>query len=314
MSNEIVKVPSFGSEMAELLKKYYVEELSGLSALTLKVRRTDLKKFLLFFQEMYGSLDLKFWYPHDSKRFVDELSKQGYAPAYVNRNLASIKSFGRWLWENNYIQHNPVKGLREIQIDQAQPKALKDKEWFRFQKASELLIAKPRSKYAQDFRNKVIALTLEASGLRIEEVLSLSLEQFVGNKFVNVRTKGNKVRASVSIKKEVADFIREYASSYRTNGSKILFTNRYGQRISRNGVAQALNKIAHVANGAFSEGGSPIKIHPHKFRHTHAKKLYDNTHDPLLVAKRLGHNSGTKYVSRYASVVESQIDEAIEKI
>jgi integrase/recombinase XerC len=317
MTNSLVKVDRFPSEMVtdmhELLPKYFVEELSGLATSTLKVRRTDLKKFLYFFETSYVSLNAALWYPRDTRLFMDALGKEGYSPAYINRNLASIKSFGRWLWRQRYLNHDPVKGVREIQIEQITPKAIADKDWNRFQKACEILIAKPRSIHTQDFRNKVMALTLEGSGLRIEELLSLQLKQFVGNKFINVVVKGNKLRPFVSLKKEVAELIREYVTSYRTPGTSYLFTNRYGGKLSRNGIAQALNKIALVAGSAFSEA-EKFKVHPHLFRHTHAKRLYDATHDPLLVARRLGHGSGTKYVGRYATPTDKEIETVIEHL
>lgn len=316
MSKELAKVGHFPSEMVsmlDLLPKYYAEELSGLSPLTLKVRRTDLKKFFEFFQSMYGSLNARLWYPRDSRLFIDSLRRDGYSATYSNRNLASIKSFGHWLWQNRHIDHDPVKGIREIQLDQPAPQALDEREWHRFQKAADLLIAKPRSKYSQDFRNKVIALTLEASGLRIEELLSLRMDQLVGNRLINVASKGRKIRATVAIKREVCDLIRDYVNKSRVSGSDYLFTNRYGERLSRNGVAQALNRIALVASSAFSEA-QRIKIHPHKFRHTHAKRLYDATRDPLLVARRLGHGSGTKYISRYATTTDQEIESLIDRI
>ncbi len=316
MSKELVKVGHFPSEMVsmmDLVPKYYAEELSGLSPLTLKVRRTDLKKFFEFFQSMYGGLDARLWYPRDSRLFIDFLQRDGYAATYANRNLASIKSFGHWLWHSRYIDHDPVKGIREIHLDPPTPQALDEREWHRFQKAADLLIAKPRSKHSQDFRNKVIAITLEASGLRIEELLSLRLDQLVGNRLINVAAKGRKIRAAVTIKRGVSEMMRDYINNWRIDGSDYLFTNRYGGRLSRNGVAQALNRIALVAGSAFSEG-EKIKIHPHKFRHTHAKRLYDATHDPLLVARRLGHGSGTKYVGRYATTSDQEIDDVLDQI
>ncbi len=314
MNKSLQIVPSFPSEMGAdmqvLLPKYFAEELSGLSPLTLKVRRTDLTKFVQFYNSMYGNLNAKNWYPRDSRLFLDELGRQGYAPSYRNRNLASIKSFGRWLWEYRYVDHDPVKGLREIQIE-LQPKVIDERQLHRFYKIADRLAAQPTHAKSQGFRNAVLAQTLEASGLRIEEVLSLTLEQFVGNRFLNVKAKGGKVRSAVSIKKEVADLIRCYIRSYRTRGSNAIFTNRYGTRLSRNGVAQALNKIAALASSAFA-GGEMIKVSPHRFRHSHAKKLYDSTKDPVLVARRLGN--GIKYVSRYATASDSEIDSAIEKI
>lgn len=315
MSNSLVNMPDFQSEMdfRDLIPRYFAEELAALSPLTIKVRRTDLKKFIQFFQSLYCCYDAKLWYPRDSRLFLDSLKKSGYADTYINRNLASIKAFGYWLWETRLVDHDPVKHLKELHLEPPVPQAIEDKAWHRLQKAADILIAKPRSKAAQDFRNKTLMVVYEASGLRAEELLGLTLKQFVANKFVNVRTKGGCVRAVVSIRIAAADLLREYISHHRMAGSEFIFTNRYGGRLSRNGVAKAFNKVAAFSNAAFSEPGAELKIHPHRFRHTHGKRIYDHTHDPVLTARRLGH-SGLKYVSRYATPADSEIDEVIEQV
>lgn len=151
------------------------------------------------------------------------------------------------------------------------------------------------------------------SGLRIEELLRLKLNQFVDNRFINVIAKGGKIRSAVSISKETAGLVRDYVLNNRTGGSDYLFTNRYGDRLSRNGLAKALNKISGLASATFCEPDEAIKIHPHLFRHTHARKFYEKTLDPVLTARRLGH-SGLQYVGRYTQSKEEDILNAIQQI
>ena len=287
MQQSLIKVTENGSQMdfRELVVKYFNEELSALSPLTLEIRKTDLKKFFQFFYSQYKCYDLCIWYPRDSKMFLESLFGQDYSLNYINRNLSSIRSFGNWLWQNKYINQDPIKHIKEYKLDEPKPKALDDLTLSRLFKTADLLIAKPRSKDSQDLRNLVMFQVLLKSGLRIEEILRLKLNQFVDNRFINVIAKGGKIRSSVSISKETAVLIRSYITDTRTGGSDYLFTNRYGGRLSRNGLAKALNKISGLASATFCEPDEAIKIHPHLFRHTHARKFYEKTLDPILTAR-----------------------------
>lgn len=315
MIQQLVKVGENGSQMDYRfqISKYFNEELSALSPLTIEVRKYDLKKFFEFFARSYNSSDLSSWYPRDTKMYLEFLMSAGYSVNYINRNLSSIRSFGNWLWMNKYIKQDPIKHVKELKLDESKPKAIDDLTLNRIFKTADLLLAKPRSKDSQDGRNIALFQVLLKSGLRIEEILRLKLNQFVDNKFINVITKGGKIRSSVTISKDTAGLIRDYIKKFRTDGSDYLFTNRYGNRLSRNGLGKALNKVCSLASATFCEPEEKIRIHPHLFRHTHAKKFYEKTKDPILTAKRLGHSS-LQYVGRYATPNNEAIDRVIEEI
>jgi integrase/recombinase XerD len=309
------KVSENGSEMIfrKLLVKYFNEELEALSPLTVDIRKSDIKKFFKFYYERYKSYDLNFWYVRDTREYIEHLIQLKYSPNYINRQIGSVRNFGKWLFANKYINQNPVKHLREIKLDEPKPKAIDDLTLSRLFKTAEMLVAKPRSRDAQDVRNVVIMQTLLKSGLRIEELLRLKLHQFVENRFVNVLAKGNRIRTSVPINKETADMIRNYVRNVRTDGSDYLYTNRYGHKLSRNGLSNALKKICSLASATFCEPNQKIDLHPHLFRHTHGKRTYIKTKDPVLTAKRLGHSS-LQYVTRYATSSENEIEEILEDI
>lgn len=315
MQQSLVKVGQNGSQMdfRELVSKYFNEELSALSPLTIEARKIDLKKFFQFFLKCYNSSDLSSWYPGDTKLYLEFLMSQDYSINYLNRNLSSVRSFGTWLWTNKYINQDPIKHIKEYKFDEPKPKAIDDLTLNRLFKTADLLLAKPRSKDSQDARNITIFQVLLKSGLRIEEILRLKLIQFVDNKFINVIAKGAKIRTAVTINKETADLVRDYIDNYRTDRSEYLFTNRYGNKLSRNGLGKALNKVCSLASATFCEPDEKIKIHPHLFRHTHAKKFYEKTKDPVLTAKRLGHSS-LQYVSRYATPSNEAIDKIIDEL
>jgi len=283
-----------------------------LSPLSIKAKQEDLQKFLLFFHGINNHLKADEWYLRDSKLFVDELIKQEYAPASVNRILATIRAFGRWLRDEGVITHDPCWKIRELQIAPLKPKRVDDLSFHRLMKTSDVLTSGQQSEHSQNFRNKTMMALLNNSGLRIHEILGVKLWQFhdKGKKLVEVRCKGGKIR-DVRISKECCELINEYISVHRTDGSDYLFTNRYGDNLSRNGIAKAIHRVAGVANVRLRLQ-EKIHVTPHKFRHRHAYNVRQLKGDSFA-AQRLGHSS-LAYIGRYATSDSKEEEDLVEKV
>ena len=151
---------------------------------------------------------------------------------------------------------------------------------------------------------------LNSSGLRIAEVLNLRLPQVEGRHLKSVWCKGNRVR-DVLISKEAAGLLQDYILNYRSDGEDFVFLNRDGRQLSRNGAADAFNKIAALANISLTDT-EKIKLHPHRLRHRHAKKARDRMGD-IFAQKRLGHSSG-RYIERYTRLSESEEEDIVDSI
>lgn len=295
-----------------LLPLYFEQEVLGAcSPATIEAKKYDLKLFVQHMHSMNGAaLSVEAWLPRDTREFLNHLTKESYSPATINRVLATIRSFGNWLHENGHVVVNPTKGIRDLQLDPLAPKAIRDREWHRIQKTADLLALRPKKAYSQGERNKAILAALNASGLRISELLGLRLHQFVGKRFLNVMCKGGKIR-SVLITQEAADVIRSYVEFYRVADSDFLFTNRYGQRLSRNGIADAFDKIAAHTNVNLSPNDH-IELRPHLLRHRHAYKAR-SAHGDVFAAKRLGHSS-LKHLERYSMLTEIEESELLAQL
>jgi len=310
----VEKVDDFGSHknFQTLLKRYFEEEVMGLSLLTIKAKREDLQKFLLFFHGINNNFNASEWHLRDSKLFVDELIKQGYAPASVNRILATVRAFGRWLRDIGIINNDPCRKIKELQPLPLKPKRIDDLSYHRLMKTSDVLTNGQQSEHSQNFRNKTIMALLNNSGLRIHEILGLKLWQFQdkGKKLVEIRCKGGKIR-DVRISKECCELINEYISVHRTDLSDYLFTNRYGKQLSRNGIGKALHRISGITNVRLGSQ-EKIQVTPHKFRHRHAYNVRQLKGDSFA-AQRLGHSS-LAYIGRYATPDSREEEDLVEKV
>ena len=183
-------------------------------------------------------------------------------------------------------------------------------DYHRLRKSADLLASRDRHAHAQGVRDRALMELLNSSGLRIAEVLNLRLPQVEGRHLKSVWCKGNRVR-DVLISKEAAGLLQDYILNYRSDGEDFVFLNRDGRQLSRNGAADAFNKIAALANISLTDT-EKIKLHPHRLRHRHAKKARDRMGD-IFAQKRLGHSSG-RYIERYTRLSESEEEDIVDSI
>ena len=297
-------------DLPNLVIRYFAEEVVGRSPHTLYARKIDLSKFCIYYQSLNGHLRARELMPRDVKLFINDLQASGYAPNTVNRHLGSVRAFGTWLLENGIVRVHPCKSIKDFRVDLGPPKAPRDREYHRLRKTADVLAQASPYDFSQDFRNLVLLEALNASGLRVTELLSLQLEQFRGRKFQNVLCKGGKVR-SLSIRTEVCDLIQEYIDDHRTDGTNFLFTSKTGHRFDRVSAWRALKKIARHASANLPPGET-IELHPHALRHRHGFKCRE-AKDPVFAAARLGHSS-LAFVQRYSQETAAEERDLIETI
>lgn len=131
--------------------------------------------------------------------------------------------------------------------------------------------------------NYYFAIRLMAgTGLRISELVQLKIEHiWIG--YIDLYSKGNRLRRVYipkSIRYPCLKWIRE---SGRSSGD--LFLNRYGTRITTNGIRSQLNHFAVLYNL------DPSVLHPHAFRHLFAKNFIEQCSDIAMLSDILGHES-----------------------
>jgi site-specific recombinase XerD len=130
------------------------------------------------------------------------------------------------------------------------------------------LINKPDIHTPTGFRHRVILTLLYDSGCRVQELCDLTIEDIFLNTVSTVRLhgKGNKFR-TVVISDETANLLKSYLSRYVANalGDHPLVTNRYHQKIERDGIGYIISKyVEEIRN---SNPSFPKKVHCHMFRH-----------------------------------------------
>ncbi|MFT5387810.1 MAG: integrase/recombinase XerC [Candidatus Omnitrophota bacterium] len=210
------------------------------------------------------------------RRFLAHLRSKELKPRTLARKLSALRSFFRFLQREDIVQVNPTKILISPKLDKPLPKFLTEAEMTE-------LIEKPLLDNDFGRRDRAILETLYSGGLRVSELVGLSVEDvdFIGN-IAKVYGKGKKERI-VPIGDQAIDAIKHYIDQ-RKHKSQAIFLNKYGKRISTRAIIDITKKyIRQICTHK--------DISPHVLRHSFATHLLNNGADLRSVQELLGHAS-----------------------
>lgn len=130
-------------------------------------------------------------------------------------------------------------------------------------------------------RDRAILETLYSSGIRVSELVGLSINDvdLIGN-IAKVAGKGKKERL-VPIGNKAVKAISDYLDSRKVN-SQAIFLNKNGKRLTTRGVFNITNKYISAVSAT-------MNISPHVLRHSFATHLLNRGADLRSVQELLGH-------------------------
>ncbi len=221
--------------------------------------------------------------------------EQGHARMSTVRNLASIRSFFRFLISRGRMPSSPIWNRGSAGMRGLIPKMPKRLPQVLYRQEADSLIEQPKVSSKEDrakpllLRDAALLELLYGSGLRLSEVTGLDLADLdVRNRTVRVIGKGNKERM-VPLSRPSIEALNNYAAQGRPHliahrRSQALFLNRYGGRLSQRSVQMLVQRYALRA-------GLSSDIHTHTLRHSFATHLLDGGADLRVVQELLGHAS-----------------------
>ena len=220
---------------------------------------------------------------------------QGHARMSTVRNLASIRSFFRFLISRGLMPSSPIWNRGSAGMRGLIPKMPKRLPQVLYRQEADSLIEQPKVSSKEErakpllLRDAALLELLYGSGLRLSEVAGLNLADVdVRNRTVRVVGKGNKERM-VPMSRPSIEALNNYTEQGRPNliadrRSQALFLNRYGGRLSQRSVQMLVQRYALRA-------GLSRDIHTHTLRHSFATHLLDGGADLRVVQELLGHAS-----------------------
>lgn len=251
----------------------------GLSLNTKENYERDLLSYLAFMKEE-SIVNLSEIKREHIQKYLITLYERGLNTKSVARHLSAIRTFHQYLMIERICQKNPCDLIESPKLSRDLPEILSVAE-------VERLLESFTEETASDLRNHAMVELLYASGLRVSELLALKLEDVhLSMQFIKCRGKGNKERI-VPIGELAAEVLERYLETARPKllkkSTDLLFLNRFGDSMSRQGFFKILKKQAQIA-------GITKSLSPHKLRHSFATHLIENGVDLRLVQEMLGHS------------------------
>ncbi|MDR1900144.1 MAG: tyrosine-type recombinase/integrase [Treponema sp.] len=225
--------------------------------------------------------------PRELRHFIADLSAEGTASVSVNRALSSIRGFYRWLVRFGRRQDNPCGNLRNLKTAKTLPAFLREGEMAVFAELP------GTAGILWPVRDRALILVMYSAGLRISELVSLSLSKLDadlgGGRVIGKGDKERYVFFSDEARVSLADYIVERNERIRSSRSGArptdrVFVNRKGRAISVPGVRWIISRYAE-------RSGLGKNIHPHSLRHSFATHLVNSGCDVRVVQELLGHAS-----------------------
>lgn len=201
-------------------------------------------------------------------------------PSTANRRLSVLRRFYRYLLRQGARADDPTAGIRSARQPLRHPSILSERQ-------VEALLAAPAPDTALGLRDRAMLETLYATGLRVSELIGLSLYSVALREgLVRVTGKGDKERL-VPLGEPACAAIEAWLRSGRPEllgnaSSDALFVTVRGEAMTRQMFWKIVRRYTVCA-------GIDAHVSPHVLRHAFATHLLNHGADLRVVQMLLGH-------------------------
>ena len=252
----------------------YLRVEKGVSNDTIHNYMYDLRKFFGVLKKQ-NTDDLK---ASDIQEFIRIQTQNMLSVPTILRRISSTKNFYLFL-EREHIVSFEINELDKPKGAKKLPVCISIEE-------VEALLNSPDLEKNEGQRDKAMLEVMYSSGLRISELLNLTMRQINFDRgMLRIVGKGNKERIV-----PIGDYALEYLNKYINEGrrkninrnSDYVFLNRYGEPLSRVYFFKQVKKYA-------KDAGIKVEISPHTLRHCFATHMLENGAELRAVQEMLGH-------------------------
>lgn len=256
------------------LVNFFLDHLSierRLSSHTITSYSTDLEQFTAFI----APTELSQIQALTIRKWLISLSDDSIQNRSINRKLATLRTFYKYLLRTGKIEENPMTSIRMVKTTKKIPQ---------FVRESEMENLVDNRKIATNFseaRDELILFLLYGTGIRLAELISLQNNQVnLAAKTIRVIGKRNKERM-IPIPGLLVDLIATYRSFCTVEHAHLLLTDK-GEPLYPMFVQRLVKKNL----GEYSQ---LEKLSPHVLRHTYATHLLNKGADLNAIKELLGH-------------------------
>lgn len=252
------------------------------SAHTLTAYEADLTQFQAYLEETYSQSDTAAVTHMHLRSWVLSLVEGGMATRSVNRKLATLRSYYKFLLKREAVKQDPSLKVRAPKVQKGLPQFVQEAEMDR------LLDNVPFPDSFDGWRDRLVLELLYGTGIRLAELLQLRLSDVnLYEGVIKVLGKRNKERV-IPMAKPLQELTKKYTSSraaaFGGDASAHLIVTDKGEQAYPMFIYRLVRKYL----GTFT---SAEKQSPHVLRHTFATHLLNNGADLNAVKDLLGHSS-----------------------
>jgi integrase/recombinase XerC len=273
----------------------FQNSMVGRSPHTVAAYLRDLKHFASYWNDIEGSplsltstTQIK---PSDIRGFLSNCHRDGLSKTTMQRRMASLRSWFRFLERQGVVQNNPASMVSTPKIGQRLPRAPSEEDTARL-----LETPLPSNREEPDWvlkRDRAILELLYGSGLRINELCGLDIFDLnmSGNE-AKVLGKGNKERV-VPLGKRSIHALKEYLQSRQKSLGPCAMDTPLFIGVKQTNKRCRLNprQVQRLIQARRRWLGLPEKITPHALRHAFATHMLQAGADLRAIQEMLGHAS-----------------------
>ena len=249
---------------------------------TIKAYNKDITAFTSFCQDHHQLNGI--WnvnYPL-IRNWIVYLVEQRVSNRSINRKIASLKAYYRFLLKIGDIDTDPLANHKALKVEKKIQVPFSENEMWNVLNAIE---------YSEDFtgaRDKLIIELLYTTGIRRAELLNLKVVDInFSTKTLKVLGKRNKERL-LPIIEHLENTLQSYLnlrnSIKKVAAEEYLLLTNSGDKIYETLVYRVINKYLSMVS-------PKVKKSPHMLRHTFATHLLNKGADLNAVKELLGHSS-----------------------
>ena len=267
----------------------------GLAENTLAAYRADIQKFSRWLNSRNRHLiDCR---REDVLDFLVSLATS--PPRSATRRLSSLRRFYQYQLREGSVVQDPCERVESPRLGRPLPTSMTERE-------VESLLEAPELATVLGHRDRCMLETLYATGLRVSELVALTLDQVnLRQGVVRVIGKGSKERL-VPLGEEATSWLETYVTGARldllkSRRSDAVFITSRGSAMTRQAIWYLIKRYAKKA-------GISARMSPHTLRHAFATHLLNNGADLRVVQMLLGH-SDISTTQIYTHIARSRLKE-----
>jgi integrase/recombinase XerC len=277
--------------MIEAFVKYLRYE-KRVSAHTVLAYQNDLTQFQQFLSTTFSEDKTENSDYGMVRSWIVSLVETGIGPSSVNRKIASLRSFFKYLMRQEMIKKDPMTKIRVLKTKKKLPGFVKESDMIEIlngkENSADTNTDLPAETPFEQLRDQLILELFYATGIRLSELIYLKENNIdLRGQTLKVLGKRNKERV-IPFNNILVQVIKDYLS---IRNKQIERKNHGYLLVTEKGEPCYPMLIYRIVKDRLKNYDSIEKRSPHVLRHTYATHLLDKGAEISAVKDLLGHTS-----------------------